>query len=174
MALPGTSWHYATEPSFPNSSTRSASYAISRTASEAGGRGEDTLPRSRPTQWQALGELRGEDTHASLARESRSGHHLFQVPSGLSDFPAPILRLRAGSASTKNTEPVMSRQEGSGTASTMSSLLSRSGLRLSDRAMPRRRRDFILRSSMKVPESGQALMLAFGGGFLDIFARRRV
>ena len=38
MAPPGTSWHYETEPENPNSATISASYEVSGTASEAGGR----------------------------------------------------------------------------------------------------------------------------------------
>jgi hypothetical protein len=38
MALPGTSWHYRTEPSIPNSEVTSVGYRIPGTASEAGGR----------------------------------------------------------------------------------------------------------------------------------------
>jgi hypothetical protein len=38
MALPGTSWHYRTEPSFPNSEPTPVGYRIPGTASEAGGR----------------------------------------------------------------------------------------------------------------------------------------
>ena len=37
MALPGTSWHYGTEPSFPNSEVTPVGYRIPGTASEAGG-----------------------------------------------------------------------------------------------------------------------------------------
>ncbi len=37
MALPGTSGHYRTEPSFPNSEATPVGYRIPRIASEAGG-----------------------------------------------------------------------------------------------------------------------------------------
>ena len=36
MASPGTSWHYRTEPSFPNSEATPVGYEILGTASEAG------------------------------------------------------------------------------------------------------------------------------------------
>ena len=44
MALPGTSWHYGTEPRNPNSQAISLRCAIFRTASEAGGRAFKSRP----------------------------------------------------------------------------------------------------------------------------------
>jgi hypothetical protein len=44
MALPGTSWHYRTEPSFPNSEETPVGYRILGTASEAGGRAFESRP----------------------------------------------------------------------------------------------------------------------------------
>jgi hypothetical protein len=44
MASPGTSWHDATEPSFKNRCLNPDSYAIFRTASEAGGRAFESHP----------------------------------------------------------------------------------------------------------------------------------
>ncbi len=44
MALPGTSWHYRTEPSIPNSEATPVGYRIPGTASEAGGRAFESRP----------------------------------------------------------------------------------------------------------------------------------
>ena len=65
MALPGTSWHCGTEPSFQNSLLITAGYAISRTASEAGGRA-----------FAAKRSFRKRKAAKSAQFESRPGHHL--------------------------------------------------------------------------------------------------
>jgi hypothetical protein len=44
MALPGTSWHYRTEPTFSNSEATPVGYRIPGTASEAGGRAFESRP----------------------------------------------------------------------------------------------------------------------------------
>ncbi len=44
MSLYGASWHYGTEPTFPNSVSISVTYAISRPASEAGGPAFESRP----------------------------------------------------------------------------------------------------------------------------------
>jgi hypothetical protein len=64
MALPGTSWHYRAEPSFPNSEATPVGCKIPQTASEAGGR--------------AFAAKRGfaSARQRSGPRGSRPGHHL--------------------------------------------------------------------------------------------------
>ena len=44
MSPYGTSWHYRTEPSFPNSEATPVGYRIPGTASEAGGRAFESRP----------------------------------------------------------------------------------------------------------------------------------
>ena len=59
MALPGTPWHYRTEPSFPNSEATPVGCRIPGTACEAGGRRFEpglVLQHSRaPSRWYAEG-----------------------------------------------------------------------------------------------------------------------
>ena len=52
MASPGTSWHATTEPSCPNSEATPVGYAISRTASEAGGRAFESRPGHHLSQFE--------------------------------------------------------------------------------------------------------------------------
>ena len=64
MASPGTSWHYRTEPSFPNSEATPVGYAIPGTASEAGGRAFESRPGhhlvSGPFRTHGLQIIRGD------------------------------------------------------------------------------------------------------------------
>jgi hypothetical protein len=99
MALPGTSWHYRTEPGFPNSEATSVGYRIPGTASEAGGRAFAAKRSFASARQRSCPANRARVTTFTFALQSGRRSHCFRSKRGAIQPSSEAPRIAPGSPS---------------------------------------------------------------------------